>query len=656
LKTIIFLFFIFITAQSFAQVSGKSKAGRLFQKKIIPQNKIISAPRISILSPAISKNPITVSNKKIIVKGKIEDNYGIESALINKTYIDILNSGEFFNEVELNKGNNLITIEAINNKSKRTVKSFIIKYEPKVILIPEIVLQEPILNSNREYLTSDQNIILRGIVKNSAEVKHVTINNNSIDLSINGEFQYNLKLKDAKNYVRVSVITKENKKLDLAFNIIRKEITTTPIITIIEPSLPATNILHHDETIISIRGKIEDNYDIIKIEVNSQPAALLGKNEFFANVNLNDGINNIVVSAKDSKGYSAEKLFKIITPVDDKGPEITILSPKVSRGIKIVRKTDVLDVKGKVSDRSGILSVMVNNREVSLLPNKEFSTKLFLGIGNNTIIVKATDNKYNVNIDTFYVTRKLEEVIKTGKYIALLIGINSYTGYWPQLSNAVNDAKELADVLKNQYYFDEVHTLLDKNATRENIINQIEHLVNSSTPDDNILIFYAGHGQFKKSLNKGYWVPVDAKSNSIAGYISNNDIKTFIGGIPSKHTLLITDACFAGDIFRGKKSESINYDPKNMTKYYREVYSKPSRLALTSGSLEQVSDAGKNHHSVFTYYLLKSLKENKRKYLDTSQLFNDFRMAVVNNSDQTPQLQVVRDTNDEGGQFIFIRK
>lgn len=656
MKTIIFLFFIFITAQSFAQVSGKSKAGRLFQKKIIPQNKIISAPRISILSPAISKNPITVSNKKIIVKGKIEDNYGIESALINKTYIDILNSGEFFNEVELNKGNNLITIEAINNKSKRTVKSFIIKYEPKVILIPEIVLQEPILNSNREYLTSDQNIILRGIVKNSAEVKHVTINNNSIDLSINGEFQYNLKLKDAKNYVRVSVITKENKKLDLAFNIIRKEIATTPIITIIEPSLPATNILHHDETIISIRGKIEDNYDIIKIEVNSQPAALLGKNEFFANVNLNDGINNIVVSAKDSKGYSAEKLFKIITPVDDKGPEITILSPKVSRGIKIVRKTDVLDVKGKVSDRSGILSVMVNNREVSLLPNKEFSTKLFLGIGNNTIIVKATDNKYNVNIDTFYVTRKLEEVIKTGKYIALLIGINSYTGYWPQLSNAVNDAKELADVLKNQYYFDEVHTLLDKNATRENIINQIEHLVNSSTPDDNILIFYAGHGQFKKSLNKGYWVPVDAKSNSIAGYISNNDIKTFIGGIPSKHTLLITDACFAGDIFRGKKSESINYDPKNMTKYYREVYSKPSRLALTSGSLEQVSDAGKNHHSVFTYYLLKSLKENKRKYLDTSQLFNDFRMAVVNNSDQTPQLQVVRDTNDEGGQFIFIRK
>jgi hypothetical protein len=67
-------------------------------------------------------------------------------------------------------------------------------------------------------------------------------------------------------------------------------------------------------------------------------------------------------------------------------------------------------------------------------------------------------------------------------------------------------------------------------------------------------------------------------------------------------------------------------------------------------------DAGKENHSIFTYYLIKALEKNSQKYLDASQLFNEFRMAVANNSDQTPQLQVVRDTDDEGGQFIFIRK
>jgi len=92
-----------------------------------------------------------------------------------------------------------------------------------------------------------------------------------------------------------------------------------------------------------------------------------------------------------------------------------------------------------------------------------------------------------------------------------------------------------------------------------------------------------------------------------------------------------------------------------MSRYYKEVYRKPSRLAITSGGLEEVMDAGKDNHSIFTYYLLKSLKENKNKYLDASQLFNDFKVAVANNSDQTPILQAVKDTNDEGGMFIFVK-
>jgi uncharacterized caspase-like protein len=299
--------------------------------------------------------------------------------------------------------------------------------------------------------------------------------------------------------------------------------------------------------------------------------------------------------------------------------------------------------------------VTVNNRKAKILANNEFTIDMFLAMGENRIIVSAVDNKFNTSSDTFYVTRKLDEIIKAGRYIALLIGINDYEGYWNPLKNAVNDAAELAEVLKKDYNFDEVYTLLDKEATRRNIIQKLEWLTGNISSDDNVLIFYAGHGQFNKSLNKGYWVPADAKTKSVADYISNNDVKTFIGGIPSKHTLLITDACFAGDIFRGPNGESVQFDPNDMSRYYREVYRKPSRVALTSGSIEPVMDSGRDNHSIFTYYLLKALKENKRKYFDASQLFNEFRMAVANNSEQTPQLNIVRDTDDEGGQFIFIK-
>lgn len=432
--------------------------------------------------------------------------------------------------------------------------------------------------------------------------------------------------------------------------------TIKPIINIINPSIPDSKELTYSESIIAIRGEVIDNVSLKEVKINGNTARIFQGSNFFANIELINGDNEILVEVENINGISEELEFLIKRSVDSKGPVVKILEPTVSRGIKIIRKKDVIVVRGLVTDESGVKEVKVNDRLVNLRANNEFKTSLFLGVGNNEIIVKAIDNHLNTSLDTFYVERKLEETIIPGKYVALCIGINSYEGYWNPLKNAVNDAMGVSDILKTDYKFDEVHTLLDKNATRTNIIQKLEELTNTVTKDDNLLIFYAGHGQYNKRLNKGYWVPVDSRSNSVAGYISNNDIKTFLGGIPSKHTFLITDACFAGDIFRGPKTESIPFDPNDMSKYYKEVHRKPSRLALTSGSLEEVADAGKNNHSIFTYYLIKALRENPNKYLDASQLFDEFKMAVVNNSEQTPQLNVVRDTNDEGGQFVFVKK
>ncbi len=436
----------------------------------------------------------------------------------------------------------------------------------------------------------------------------------------------------------------------------KEEVILAPQITIMDPIIPKSKEVKHKESSITVRGKVFDARGVKEIKVNEYEATVLKDNLFFANVQLISGVNIIVVKATNLKDISSEVAFKVTTDIDQAGPKITITEPQVQRGIKIVRKTELVNIKGKAVDPNGVLEVFINNQKAKLTTKGEFTTSVNLQVGDNPIYVKAVDNKFNTSIDTFFITRKLEEVISVGKYIALVIGINSYQGYWRPLKNAVNDAEGFADVLRNEYQFDEVHTLLDEQATRRNIIQKFEWLADNTTKDDNVLIFYAGHGQFNKGLNKGYWVPVDAQSNSVADYVSNNDVKTFLGGIPSKHTLLITDACFAGDIFRGSKTESIKFDPNNMEKYYKEVYRKQSRLALTSGGVEEVSDAGRDDHSIFTYYLIKALQENDKKYFDANQLFTEFRIAVTNNSEQTPMLQVIRDTNDEGGQFIFIRK
>ncbi len=429
-----------------------------------------------------------------------------------------------------------------------------------------------------------------------------------------------------------------------------------PRIIINEPLLNNLNEASSKQTSITIKGTVIDNSNMSSVTVNGTKATILADKDFFIAVPLKDEINNIKVVAVNSNGISGEFIFVVKKDIDSRGPTITVMEPSVTRGIKVIRKSEIATVRGYAIDPSGVIEVKVNNQRALLLDNGEFKTDLYLKMGNNKVVVQATDNHLNTAIDTFTIERKLEDIITVGRYIALVIGINSYTGYWRSLRTAVNDATEFAEVLKKEYQFNEVYTLINENATRRNIIEKFEWLSRNITPDDNLLIFYAGHGQFNKTLNKGYWVPVDAHTNSIADYISNNDVKTFLGGIPSKHTLLITDACFAGDIFRGSNTETYPFDPSNMSRYYKEVYRKQSRLAITSGGIEEVMDSGKENHSIFTYYLLKALKENKNKYMDASQLFNEFKVAVTNNSEQTPILQAVKDTNDEGGMFIFVKR
>lgn len=248
---------------------------------------------------------------------------------------------------------------------------------------------------------------------------------------------------------------------------------------------------------------------------------------------------------------------------------------------------------------------------------------------------------------------KAIQEVSVGRYFALIIGIDSYTGDWKPLRNAVNDAKSVAEQLSNRYEFQSVRTLYNEQATRSNILKEYEWLMANVRENDNLLIFYSGHGDYNETIQKGFWVPVDATSSSISGLISNTDIQAFLSGIKSKHTFLIADACFSGDIFRGK-TLTIPYE--NSFKYYNQIYSKPSRTALTSGGVEPVMDGGKDGHSVFTYYLLKSLTTNQNQFFDASQLYNDLKIAVVNNSNQTPMFSPIVNTGDEGGQFIFIRK
>lgn len=232
-----------------------------------------------------------------------------------------------------------------------------------------------------------------------------------------------------------------------------------------------------------------------------------------------------------------------------------------------------------------------------------------------------------------------------GKYLALIIGNDNYTELKP-LKNAGNDADALASLLKSKYGF-EVEIL--KDANREDTLKAMAQIRKKATKNDNVLIYYAGHGWLEESTDDGFWLPINSSMDEETNWIPNTDIIRSINRMEAKHVLVVADSCFSGTLTRG-----VSISERN-SNFIEKIVNKKSRTVLTSGGLEPVSDVGAYGNSIFASVLLSILRENQG-VIDGSTLFNMLREKVVINSDQTPEYGNIRKAGHDGGDFLFVKK
>ncbi len=240
-----------------------------------------------------------------------------------------------------------------------------------------------------------------------------------------------------------------------------------------------------------------------------------------------------------------------------------------------------------------------------------------------------------------------------GTYWALIIGIDKYKNLPPdmQLASARADASALAALLKEKYGFAEerVQELYDEKATRKNILNALRQFTKTLAENDNLVIYYAGHGEYDKETKMGDWVPTDAELGENSSYVSNSDIREYIKSSKAKHILTIADSCF-GESLMGVKTRSLgNVSPAAIA----ELYKDRSRWIITSGGLYPVPDQGKENHSTFAYYLLKILERNQSGYTPVGHILTELQDKVSTDSKQLPRGAPISGIGDEGGQFIF---
>lgn len=337
--------------------------------------------------------------------------------------------------------------------------------------------------------------------------------------------------------------------------------------------------------------------------------------------------------------------------VDTISPEIEIMSPGLSTDSEFHTDKEEIDLVGEVSDQSKIRFVSVNRE--TMVPNQTgvFVSKLRLNAGENRISIKAGDDHKNLKELEYVIIYEppvvtlADRINKESTYYGLVIGINEYKDRnIEDLDRPIQDAENLKQVLTTHYTFDPDNVKVLRNPRRADIINELDQLREKVTESDNLLIFYAGHGHYDDKAKVGYWLPSDASNSSSADWFPNTTLVNHLKAINSKHTLLITDACFAGSIF---KSRSVKM-PEELI--YERIYEKPSRKAMTSGTMTEVPD-----ESAFIKYLIQRLKENQETYLSSQKLFSNMINAVISNSNVLPQYGEIQNVLNEGGDFIFLR-
>ena len=247
---------------------------------------------------------------------------------------------------------------------------------------------------------------------------------------------------------------------------------------------------------------------------------------------------------------------------------------------------------------------------------------------------------------------------KSIHYHALIVGISDYNPHsgngWESLQTARNDAEAVADSLESTYGFN-VTRLFDDQATRDNILVELDKLSDLS-PEDAVLVYYAGHGYYDETLGEGYWIPSDALKSKKDRYakedwVWNSMITKVIGASPARHILVIADSCYGGSMFRGGDLVAQGKD----LVWYQRALNKPSRYLITSGDLEPVLDSG-SQHSIFAQELLNYLNYPTDSIFAASDLAMALRRKVSALTGQMVRMGPLAVATHGGGEFIFKKE
>jgi len=452
---------------------------------------------------------------------------------------------------------------------------------------------------------------------------------------------------------KVAKLVSESKKK--IFELSRE--SNKPVIAITFPKATDKNVLKiaGDKDELIFRGSVKDGSLLRSITVNGGEADFRRDSidpDFGLKVLGLTKLSEITIAATDVYDNTEAVTYKIERTEVNK-PLVVLETPAASFDNEIFLDNDGVELylEGKIKDESLIASISIDGVTASFNPanlNPQFTSQV--NIANKTkVTFSVKDVNGNETIQDFTLNRSGANAALNnpmGNTWVIFIENSKYQNF-ASLEGPAKDVTSMKSALAN-YKFTKV--LHKKDMTKTDMEKFFSIELRDYVKNNNIkslLIWYAGHGKYVSPT--GYWVPVDAKTDDEFSYFGINNLKASMQSYSSKllHTLVITDACESGPTFLLAMRGS---DEAQRCENWELTRAKSSQV-FTSAGYELASD-----NSQFTKTFSSSLINNPDACISIDKISKKVISAVTQAGNQAPKFGKIKDLEDEGGTFFFIKK
>ena len=329
-----------------------------------------------------------------------------------------------------------------------------------------------------------------------------------------------------------------------------------------------------------------------------------------------------------------------------------------------------------VNDRAAIVSFSfkLGNNVYKSINNYVSDQNLSANIDLPEIIVDVADNKVQTTPQSLQkaktqpvaiIDRTIDKDIpvssvKSSNTFAFIIGNENYQNV-ASVPFAVNDAKIFSEYCHKTLGLPKENIKVYIDATYGKILGALSTLKQISQAykgDINVIFYYAGHGVPNEKNNEAYLLPADATPSMLEACLPLSGLYSSIGNIEAKQVIVFMDACFSGS-----RREN------GMIVSARGVAIKPKKDIVTGNVVvfsaadgsETAYPYKEKGHGLFTYFLLKKLKESRGNvtlgdladYIKTNV---SQKSIVVNNKSQTPTISSSAQMQDVWRTMKLYRK